>query len=188
MPDHRLEPVTPLGFDQPAVVTIGPVTITEVVDVALASLAIRRGRTGDVTTAAEALGLPLPEPGRAGTGPIWSAFWLGPEQWMVEAPFDSHEDIVAHLRSVFGDAASITEQTDAWVRFDLTGTDLAALLERLCVLDPARLEPGAATRTSIEHLGCAVVRRAKDVLSVMGPRSAADSLHHALVTAARSVF
>nr|MBA3325315.1 sarcosine oxidase subunit gamma [Paracoccaceae bacterium] len=79
MPDHRLEPVTPLGFDQPAVVRIGPVTITVVVDIALASLAIRRGRAGDVTTsAAEALGLPLPEPGRAGTGPIWSAFWLGP--------------------------------------------------------------------------------------------------------------
>lgn len=188
MPDHRLRPLTPLGGAQPASVTIGPVTITEIVDTALASLAIRRDRAGDVMRAAGALGLPLPGPGRAETGPAWSAFWLGPEQWMVEAPFESHEDIAAHLRRAFGDAASITEQTDAWVRFDLTGYDLAALLERLCVLDPARLEPGAATRTMIDHLGCSVIRRAPDRLSILGPRSAAASLHHALVAAARSVF
>lgn len=106
---------------------------------------------------------------------------------MVEAAFETHEDIVAALRPAFGDSASITEQTDAWVRFDLTGTGLAAVFERLCALDVRSMQPGDATRTVIEHLGTYVIRGTKG-MTVLGPRSAAGSLHHALVTAARSAF
>jgi sarcosine oxidase subunit gamma len=187
VPDHPLAPLTALGHPDPVVVTIGPVTLTERADMALASLAARRGREGDVTAAAQAIGLPLPGPGRHAAGPVWSAFWLGPDQWMVEAAFETHEDIVAALRPAFGDSASITEQTDAWVRFDLTGTGLAAVFERLCALDVRSMQPGDATRTVIEHLGTYVIQGTKG-MTVLGPRSAAGSLHHALVTAARSAF
>ena len=187
MPDHRLAPLTALGHPDPTVVTIGPVTLAERADVALASLATRRGREGDVAAAAQAIGLPLPGPGRFGAGPVWSAFWLGPDQWMVEAAFETHEDIVAALRPAFGGSASITEQTDAWVRFDLTGTGLAAVFERLCGLDVRSMQPGDATRTMIEHLGTYLIRGTEG-MTVLGPRSAAGSLHHALVTAARSAF
>jgi len=45
--------------------------------------------------------------------------------WFVEAPFDTHELIADLLRAALGDAASITEQTDAWVAFDLAAPDLA---------------------------------------------------------------
>lgn len=187
MPDHRLAPLTALGHSDPTVVTIGPVTLAERTNVALASLAARRGREGDVAAAAQAIGLLLPGPGRHAAGPVWSAFWLGPDQWMVEAAFETHEDIVAALRPAFGDSASITEQTDAWVRFEVTGTDLAAVFERLCGLDVRSMQPGNATRTMIEHLGTYVIRGAEG-MTVLGPRSAAGSLHHALVTAARSAF
>jgi len=187
VPDHRLAPLTALGHPDPKVVTIGPVTLAERTNVALASLAARRGREGDVALAAQALGLPLPGPGGHAAGPVWSAFWLGPDQWMVEAPFEMHEDIVAALRPAFGDSASITEQTDAWVRFDVTGTDLAAVFERLCGLDVRSMQPGDATRTMIEHLGTYVIRGTGG-MTVLGPRSAAGSLHHALVTAAQSAF
>lgn len=187
MPDHRLAPLTALGHPDPTVMTVGPVTIAERTDVALASLAARRGRAGDVAAAARTIGLPLPGPGRHAAGPVWSAFWLGPEQWMVEAGFETHEDIVAALRPLCGDSASITEQTDAWVRYDLTGTDLAAVFERLCALDVRSMQPGDATRTVIEHLGTYVIR-GTDGMTVLGPRSAARSLHHAVVTAVRSAF
>jgi sarcosine oxidase subunit gamma len=156
-------------------------------DMALASLASRRGREAEVATLAAAAGLPLPGPRRAAAGAPFSAFWLGPEQWMVEAPHATHEDIVAHLKPVFGDAASITEQTDAWVRFEVAGP-LPPLFERLCNLDLWRFEPGSATRTVIEHLGCYAIRREPDRLTLLGPRSSAGSLHHALLGAARSVF
>ncbi|MDP4033743.1 MAG: sarcosine oxidase subunit gamma [Pseudorhodobacter sp.] len=188
MTEHRLHSLTPLGHPEPQTVTIGPVTITEVVTVALASLASRRGREADVAAAAKTLDIPLPGPNGSASGAVFAAFWLGPEQWMIEAPFASHEDIATRLLSTFGDAASITEQTDGWVRFDLAGANLPDLLERLCCLDTRAMSAGTATRTVIDHLGCHVIWRAPEVFSVVGPRSSAGSLHHALTTAAKSVF
>ena len=188
MADHRLKPITPLGHDAPHSVTLGPVTITEVTDTALASLAARQGEAKAITDIADAAGIPLPGPGKAAQGATYAAFWLSPDMWMVEAPFATHEDIVAHLKPHFGEAASLTEQTDAWARFDVKGDDLPAMFERLCAFDLRAHGPGAATRTVIEHLGCYVVIRAPGHLSVIGPRSSAASVFHALETAARSAY
>jgi sarcosine oxidase subunit gamma len=186
--DHRLKPITPLGHDAPHSVTLGPVTITEVVDTALASLAARHGEAKAVADIADAAGIPLPPPGKAAKAATYAAFWLSPDMWMVEAPFATHEDIVAILKPHFGETASITEQTDAWARFDVTGADLPAMFERLCNFDLRAHGPGSATRTVIEHLGCYVVIRAEGHLSVIGPRSSAASVFHALETAARSAY
>lgn len=183
MPAHRLQPLPALGHAADAV---GPVTIAESTDWALASVAARRGREADLRARA-AIGLPLPGPGQHATGTPFSAFWVSPEMWLVEAPHASHEDIVAHLKPHLGDAASLTEQTDAWVRLDLAGP-LQPLLERLCNLDLARFPPGSATRTIIEHLGVYAIRRSEDHMTLLGPRSSAGSLHHALLAAARSAF
>lgn len=186
MADLILKPITPLGADTPASTTIGPVTITEVTDTALASLAARVGK--DIGAAARTAGIPLPAPGNAEQAAQYGAFWLGPDQWMVEAPYASHEDITAILKRVFGEAASLTEQTDAWARFDVTGDRLPALFERLCNVDLARHGAGYATRTLLEHLGCYIVVRSQTHISVLGPRSSAASLYHALTTAAKAAF
>ena len=188
MADHRLKPITPLGHATPHSVTLGPVTITEVTDTALASLAIRHGEGKAVADIAETAGIPLPSPGKAAKAGTYAAFWLSPEMWMIEAPFATHEDVVAILKPHFGETASLTEQTDAWARFDVTGADLPWMFERLCTFDLRAHGPGSATRTVIEHLGCYVVIRAEGHLSVIGPRSSAASLFHALETAARSAF
>lgn len=186
MADLALKPLTPLGSDTPANITIGPVTITEVVDTALASLAVRRDH--DIATAAKAAGIPLASPGRAEQAATYGTIWLGPDQWMVEAPFASHEDIVAILKPLFGESASLTEQTDAWARFDVTGDRLPAMVERLCNFDLATQGAGAATRTMMEHLGVYIVVRSPTHISILGPRSSAASLHHALTTAAKSAY
>ena len=183
MPDHRLKPLTALGNTTPQTDTIGPITITENTTIALASLATRKGRAADVASAVKTLNITLPPPGHASQ----NALWLSPDQWMIEAPFATHEDITAYLKPAFGDAASITEQTDAWVRFDLSGPNLHSLFERLCNLDTNAMQPGHATRTVIEHLGCYVTRRDTG-FTILGPRSSAKSLHHALITAARSAY
>ncbi len=187
MGSHRLKPLSALGREFLSVETIGPVTLSEDMDTALASLASRRGREAEVAELAAQAGIPLPGPGQAGSEGAWGAFWVSPEMWMVEAPYGTHEDIAAHLKPIFGEAASITEQTDAWARFEVTGP-LEPLFERLCNLDLDRFGPGSATRTVIEHLGVYAIRRAPDRMTLLGPRSSADSLHHALVTAARSAF
>ena len=182
-----LKALTPLGHAAPEVTTIGPFTMTERTDTALASLAIRRGRAVDVTAAAAAAGIPLPPPGRHETQTL-AAFWLAPEMWMIEAPFATHEDIRAHLLTLFHDAASITEQTDAWVRFDLTAPDLPSLMERLCNVDLRAAPDGHATRTVVDHLGCYLIKHAAQSITLYGPRSSAETLHHALTVAAGSVL
>jgi sarcosine oxidase, subunit gamma len=183
VPDHHLKPLTPLGNATPQTDSIGDITITENISVALASLATRKGCEAGLAKAAKALNISLPGPGHASD----SALWLAPGQWMIEAPFATQEDIVAYLKPAFKEVASLTEQTDAWVRFDLTGPDLHAVFERLCNLDTRAMQPGDGTRTVIEHLGCYVTRQAYG-FTVLGPRSSAKSLHHALITAATAVL
>jgi sarcosine oxidase subunit gamma len=181
-----LDAITPLGHTAPEIVTLGTITITERVDVALASLAVRRGRGADVAAAAAVAGIPLPPPGHHASQTL-AAFWLTPEMWMIEAPFASHEDIRAILLAHFGDAASITEQTDAWVRFDVSGAGLAALMERLSNLDFPAAPLGMASRSVIDHLGCYVIKHGPTEVVLYGPRASAGSLHHALVETALSI-
>lgn len=182
-----LEPLTPLGHDTPRTVTIGPFTITERFDVALASVAVRRGDDKALARAAKAIGLPLPAVAAAEAGTPWSTFWITAEMWMVEAPHATHEDIAAILKAALGDTASITEQSDAWVRFDLTAANLAPLTERLTNLDLAQKPPGFAARTVIDHLGVYLIKRSDTELTLYGPRASAQSLLHALEITATSV-
>ena len=182
-----LQALTALGAREPAVVEIGPLRITERVDVALASVAARRGWMADLATAAKAAGVPLPDAARHQSDAPYSAFWTAPEMWFVEAPFGSHELIADQLKAALGDAASITEQTDAWVAFDLAATDLAPVLERLCNVDFHSVPKGYATRTVMEHLGVYLVKLDGGAARLYGPRSSAQSLLHALEAAAASV-
>jgi sarcosine oxidase subunit gamma len=119
--------LTALGHDAAEVVAIGSYQITERFDVALASVAVRRGQDKAFAAAAKKAGVPLPGASAHEAGKAFSAFWVTPEMWFVEADFATHEDIVAHLKPAFGETASITEQTDAWVRFDVAGAGLVAL-------------------------------------------------------------
>lgn len=188
--DKLLKPLTALGAAVPLVETIGPWSLTEVTDVALASLAPRRGREAEVAKAAAGAGIPLPDVAQSDGGEVYAAFWLTPEMWMVEAPLATHEDIRAKLVAVFGDAASVTEQTDAWVRFDLSGPGLERVFAKLCNVDLAAAPEGYATRTVIEHMGCYLIKRAKASswgVTLYGARSMAGSLHHAIHLAAGTV-
>jgi sarcosine oxidase subunit gamma len=177
-----------LGAREAAVVTVGPLTITERMDVALASVAARRGRMADLTKAAKAAGVPLPDAARHAAGSPYAAFWVAPEMWFVEAPFATHELIADHLVAALGPAASVTEQTDAWVAFDLAAPDLAPVLERLCNVDFTAAPQGHATRTVIEHLGCYLIKHGPGDVRLYGPRSSAASLLHALEAAAASAW
>jgi sarcosine oxidase subunit gamma len=187
---HDLSPLTALGGATVRRDKIGDLTIAETAQIALASVAARAGQ--DDACAAVLADLVDNKtgiaPGRMIVGTPYSALWMTPGQWMLSAPFETHEDIAADLKTRFGAQASITEQTDAWVCFDITGPTITTLLERLCPLPANRLTAGDASRTTIEHIGCFVLcRKAGSDLRILGPRSSAESLHHALCAAARSI-
>ena len=182
---HDLTPITALGGTAPRVDTVADVTLTEVPDVALASVAARLGKeTACARNLETLLGAAAPAPGRATTGKDYAALWMGPDQWMLSADFRTHEDIAALVKSTLTDTASVTEQTDAWTCFDLTGPRINAVLELLCNIDLTQCGTGDATRTSIHHLGCFVTcTDAGQSVRIFGPRASAGSLHHAITTA-----
>lgn len=183
---HDLKPITALGGAAPRVDTFGAATCSEVPQVALASFAARLGQEKKAVAALKkALGVAPPAVGKWVEGEL-SAFWTGPDQWMIEAPFDSHETLALDIAKLVAGVASVTEQSDAWTRFDLTGDGVLPVMELLSALNTRAMAEGDALRGSIHHLGCFILRRGTDHFSLYGPRASAGSLHHAIVTAMKS--
>lgn len=185
---HDLIPIAALGGDAPRIDTIGTVTIAENDGVALASVAARMGQETICSAAiADLLGA-VPEVGRAVLRDPEAGFWMGPDQWMVGAPLATHEDLADQLKARLGVAASVTEQTGAWVVFDVTGRAMRDMCELLCSVPIRRMAAGDVQRTMIHQMSCFVIRRQDhDHIRILGPWASAASLHHALVTAAQSV-
>ncbi|WP_375553529.1 sarcosine oxidase subunit gamma [Roseovarius mucosus] len=183
---HDLIAITPLGATRPRIDSHGPVTLTEVTDRALASVAARLGHEAQTSAAIAALiGTPAPGPACMG-GATLTAFWMGPDQWMLSAPVETHEDLAKQVKAQAKGAASVTDQTGAWCRFDLSGDGLADVLERLTNANTRAFTGGEAQRAAVEHMGCFLLCHSPRHISVIGPRSSAGSLHHALLTAIRS--
>jgi heterotetrameric sarcosine oxidase gamma subunit len=181
-----LTPITPNGAEAPRVETFGALTLSENTSLALASLALGRD-----AQAPAPFGLALPGPGRWQRQGTVAAFWSGHGQWMIEADGRAETDFAAELASA-APGAAVTEQTDGWVIVEIVSADGAApilqLTERLVNLDLAVLGQGYATRTLLEHMSVYIIRRAEDRLAILGMRSAAGSLWHALATAARRMI
>ncbi len=177
----------PLGGDAPRVDSHGRVTLAENAGTAIASFTCRLGQEDPARAALRGfVAHDLPAPGQMSEGDPFSLVWTGPDQWFVLAPHDSREDLAAQLKAAAGDSASVTEQNDAWCRFDLSGEGLAGVFELLCPINIRAAKGGEATRTTIDHLGCFVLVSTRARISVLGPRSSAGSLHHALMAAIRS--
>ena len=187
---HDLSPLCALDEPDPQVITVGGVTLTENPGLALASVSARKGHAdacrahlGDLLEGA------APEPGKTVLHDPEASFWMGPDQWMVGAPIATHEDLAAQLMARFGDTASITEQTDGWVCFDMRGDGVEAIMQLCCNIDVEQMQTGDAQRTVIHYMGVYVLRRdPANWLRILGPRSSAGSLHHALVTAMKAAL
>jgi sarcosine oxidase subunit gamma len=185
---HDLKPVTALGGAVARVDTFDHIEIAENDGLALASVAVRLGCEKEVREVLEKLLGSVPGPGRAQLHDPEAGFWMGPEQWMIGAPRATHEGLADILKSLLGCAASVTEQTGAWVTFDLTGPSMQDMCERLCAVPIRRMTAGDTRRTVIHQLGCFVIRRkGEDHIRILGPRASAGTLHHALLTAAQSL-
>lgn len=186
---HDLVPLTALGGSAAQIDTIGSVTIAEQPGIALASVAARFGNEkAAAETLSKFVNAQPPEPGKATLSSPISMVWMAQDQWMLFADYQTHETFADELRSALGQDASVTEQSDAWVCFDLRGESVIDMCERLCAAPVRRMQTADAQRTTVHHLGCFIIcLEAGQEIRFMGPRSSAGSLHHALISAARSV-
>lgn len=158
--------------------TIGEWTFRQVTDCSLISLATR---AADQTCVQETLGHSLPGIGEALGDSTSGAFWMAPHQWMLWSPYGQSPVAQADL----SDAAYLTDQTDGWIRFDITGADFAPVLERLCDINLSQWQVGCVQRTQIHHIGVFVLYLTHG-LSIWVPRSMAASLWHAAEQATRT--
>ncbi|MBE9637323.1 sarcosine oxidase subunit gamma [Salipiger mangrovisoli] len=174
-----LIPLTVFGAETPRQTAPGALALAERPDIAIASLALRRGTAG-----AAPFGLLLPGPGGLAAAQAHLAFWTGAGQWMVLAEGLADTDFAAALRDA-APGCSVTEQTDGWTVVDVTAPEplIARLLERLVNLPPEALAPGRATRCQMHHLPVHALRLSSSRLRLLAMRSATASLWHALETA-----
>jgi len=186
--EYSLEPAFPLGGITPRVDEFEALTLRENADLVLVSLAQREaGKTGLASIAQAHFGGSLPEPGCRFEGQNCAIFWVAPGQWFFETHGRKQENLVISMSEKFGETASITDQSDGWVAFDLEGPNVLPVLERLCQLDIHSSKSGFAARSVIDHMGVFVICLGKNAWRILGARSSAKSLHHALCTAAVSV-
>jgi sarcosine oxidase subunit gamma len=186
--EYRLTPRTAFGAEAPHVVSHGAARLEERPGVALASVAARAGQADAVAAALTAL-----TGGEAGIGGFYDGtpialFWSGPSQWFAMADRGGDDMLADTLKAHLGDAASITDQSDGWVAFDLTGARLEAVLERLCNVDLAGFGAGGAVRTVIGHMPAFVLCRSPGAACrLLCMRSMATGFAHAVGTAMASV-
>jgi len=187
---HSLKPITALAAAAAQTDHFEGLSIQERADCALASLAARQGQEAQCAEGAKALlGTDLPTPGKGVLGEPYSCFWMGADQWMVSADYAAHERLDREVKAAIGDAGSVTEQSDGWCRFDVTGERLQDVLERLCNVDLPAMQAGDVSRSRLEHMACFIwCLEPRQKVAIYAPRSAAGSLHHGLVEAARSVL
>ncbi|MER9344914.1 sarcosine oxidase subunit gamma [Mesorhizobium sp. M0601] len=176
MPD--LKPITALGGDKPRRLRHGALDLEENSGLALTALALRRG-----TPKPAPFGLDLPGPGAWTPSGEVAAFWTGPDQWMIEGLDRADTDFTAEVMNFCPDC-SVTEQTDGFVAFELRSSSgeapILQLMAKLVNIDPTRFPSGSATRTGLEHMSVFVIRRTAQHIAILGMRSAAGSIWHAL--------
>ena len=169
-----LSPIPALGGSTARITKIGALTLAENAGLGLASLALRRGGAQPVP-----MGLALPGPG------LWHA---GTGQWMLEGADRAEEDFARAVK-LAAPECSVTEQTDGFVALEVVSAAGAAPIERLCEklvnVDLGGFGPGSATRTGLHHMTVFVIRRAEDRLALIGMRTLAGSLWHAVESAAQ---
>jgi len=134
-------------------------------------------------------GLDLPPGPRRTTSPHWAAIGLAPDSWLLTCE-GSPYSLAPSLESSLGPAASITDQTDAYVVLTLTGAKLREILAKLTPIDlhPRSFQPGDAAQTLAAHISI-ILWRLDDVdglavFELAVPRSYFASLRESLYAAA----
>ena len=165
----------PLGYIKP--VTLAGTTLAQMDWAQITSVAPYLGRGADVESALAKIGLGFPAPNRmASHGDVFIA-WTGRDQaFLIGADCPD-----------LGDAAAVTDQSDAWARFALAGPAAVEALAHYVPIDLrlSSMPVGASIRSQLYHVPLCLMRMGVDRFEVMVFRSMAHTAWHELESAMR---
>lgn len=186
MPEFTLISEPPLaGTD----LSFGATTLKAPQDLALVSVALPLGQEAATEKAVKAAyGAALPGIGKTAENDGVTLMRMSPDQAFVlftHATPDAERVVAAKLNG----AAYTTDQTDVWCALELSGPDARRALERICPLDlhDSAFAIGDAARTTMEHLGVIILRRADESWLLLSASSSAGSFLHAVETSLKNV-
>lgn len=161
-------------------VTIGSVTLSEVVIERMAAVAPFKGKEGAVSAALkEACDIVFPAPNRTSSKGDARAVWAGQGRANV---------IGCDLPDLSG-LAAVTDQGDGVAAVKIEGDGAEAVLARLVPLDlrAATFKRGHTARSLVNHIAASITRLGPKSFEVMVMRSMAQTLVHELTEAAEGV-
>lgn len=131
------------------------VTISELTDLALASVMVRKGKTPElVALVRERFAIDLPmTPRRTGHGPI-HFIWAGPGRWLAAARNQPHVTFESDLCVALKGLASVTSQSDGRSIIRIGGPKTREVLAKGVPLDldPSVFAPNDTAMTVVAHI------------------------------------
>ena len=121
-----------------------------------------------------------------------AALWLGPAEFMIVAPEESHDSVggslISDLTAALGsDEGQVVDLSANRTTFELTGSRARAVLEKSCSLDlhPRVFKAGTALATEIGHIPVVLWKTADETFRLFPRASFADFLGRWLVDSMR---
>ena len=172
------------GYDK----DIGNIRLREVSNQSLIAMAIPQGgETKFKNSIKNIFGLKMPTPSKSVKNKDTRILSTQPDQiFVLTKRIDDPEKSMA---IEFDGSAYITDQTDAWVILEISGSSSREALERICLLDLDKeiFQLDSMARTSMEHMSAIIIRKAEDTFYLMSASSSAKSFLHALELSAQHV-
>jgi len=104
---------------------------------------------------ASVLGVQPPlQPNTVARHGAYTAFWLGPDEWLIHTPQDGQENLIGALHVALGDQhCAVTDVSDYFVVIRMRGEKADQILARACPLDlhPRAFPAGGCAQTIFAH-------------------------------------
>ena len=172
------------GYDK----EIGTIRLREISNQSLIAMAIPLGEeTKFKNSIKNIFGLKMPSPNMSVKNKDTRIFSTQPDQIFVLTK--RTDDPEKSMAIEIGKSAYITDQTDAWVILEISGSSSREALERICQLDLDKeiFQLDSMARTSMEHMSAIIIRKADDTFYLMSASSSAKSFLHAVELSAHHV-
>jgi heterotetrameric sarcosine oxidase gamma subunit len=155
-------------------IEIGETVLTSVQPASIVSVAPFKGQGMAVNDALKTVAkIVLPTVGMATSKKHVRAMWAGQGQWFVIGDID-----LQILTNELDSKAAVTDQSDAWVVFTLSGADATEVMSRLCSLDLGAMEIGQTARAEFAHM-MSCITPVPEGFEIMIMRSfAKTAIHH----------